>query len=183
MIGVGYVGLVTAVCFADLGHEVVCLDVNEERIEALRAGKVPIYEPGVDRLLARNRSRLRFTLDLGEVLDRCRIVFVCVDTPATHSGDADLSRVRAVVDALPRTGERFVLVMKSTVPVGTGEKVREDMDARGLGAPRLRGQPRVPARGPGRGRLHGARPDRDRRVRRRRRPRRGRPLRERAAHP
>ncbi len=133
VIGVGYVGLVTAVCFADLGHEVVCLDVNAERIEALRAGKVPIYEPGVDRLLARNRSRLRFTLDLAEVVDRCRIVFVCVDTPATYSGDADLSRVRAVVDALPRTGERFVLVMKSTVPVGTGEKVREDMDARGLG--------------------------------------------------
>jgi UDPglucose 6-dehydrogenase len=133
VIGVGYVGLVTAVCFADLGHEVVCLDVNEARIEALRAGKVPIYEPGVDRLLARNRSRLRFTLDLGEVVDRCRIVFVCVDTPATYSGDADLSRVRAVVDALPRTGERFVLVMKSTVPVGTGEKVREDMAARGLG--------------------------------------------------
>jgi UDPglucose 6-dehydrogenase len=133
VIGVGYVGLVTAVCFADLGHEVVCLDVNEARIEALRAGKVPIYEPGVDRLLARNRSRLRFTLDLAEVVDRCRIVFVCVDTPATYSGDADLSRVRAVVDALPRTGERFVLVMKSTVPVGTGEKVREDMDARGLG--------------------------------------------------
>jgi UDPglucose 6-dehydrogenase len=133
VIGVGYVGLVTAVCFADLGHEVVCLDVNAERIEALRSGKVPIYEPGVDRLLARNRARLRFTLDLGEVVGRCRIVFVCVDTPATYSGDADLSRVRAVVDALPPTGERFVLVMKSTVPVGTGEKVREDMDARGLG--------------------------------------------------
>jgi UDPglucose 6-dehydrogenase len=133
VIGVGYVGLVTAVCFADLGHEVVCLDVNAERIEALRTGKVPIYEPGVDRLLARNRARLRFTLDLGDVVGRCRIVFVCVDTPATYSGDADLSRVRAVVDALPRTGERFVLVMKSTVPVGTGEKVREDMDARGLG--------------------------------------------------
>jgi UDPglucose 6-dehydrogenase len=132
VIGVGYVGLVTAACFADLSHEVVCLDVKPERIEALRAGAVPIYEPGVDRLLQRNRSRLRFTLDLGEVVERCRIVFVCVDTPSTHSGDADLSRVRAVVDALPTTGERFVLVMKSTVPVGTGEKVREDMNARGL---------------------------------------------------
>ena len=100
----------------------------------MRCGRatVPIYEPGVDRLLQRNRSRLRFTLDLAEVIGRCRIVFVCVDTPATHSGDADLSRVRAVVDALPTTGERFVLVMKSTVPVGTGEKVRDDLDARGL---------------------------------------------------
>jgi UDPglucose 6-dehydrogenase len=133
VIGVGYVGLVTAVCFADLGYEVVCLDVNEERIAGLRAGRVPIYEPGVDRLLARNRSRLTFTLDLDDVLRRCRIIFVCVDTPATHSGDADLSRVRAVINALPATGERFVLVMKSTVPVGTGEKVREDMNARGLG--------------------------------------------------
>jgi UDPglucose 6-dehydrogenase len=132
VIGVGYVGLVTAACFADLGFDVVCLDVNEQRIELLRAGGVPIYEPGVDRLLALNRARLRFTLDLGDVLDRCRIVFVCVDTPATHSGDADLSRVRAVIDALPTTGERFVLVMKSTVPIGTGEKVREDLAARGL---------------------------------------------------
>jgi UDPglucose 6-dehydrogenase len=132
VIGVGYVGLVTAACFADLAHDVVCLDVKPDRIEALRAGAVPIYEPGVDRLLQRNRSRLRFTLDLAEVLDRCRIVFVCVDTPSTDSGDADLSRVRAVVNALPTTGERFVLVMKSTVPVGTGEKVRSDLDARGL---------------------------------------------------
>jgi UDPglucose 6-dehydrogenase len=132
VIGVGYVGLVTAACFADLAHDVVCLDVKPARIEALRAGAVPIYEPGVDRLLQRNRSRLRFTLDLPEVLDRCRIVFVCVDTPSTDSGDADLSRVRAVVNALPTTGERFVLVMKSTVPVGTGEKVRSDLDARGL---------------------------------------------------
>jgi UDPglucose 6-dehydrogenase len=132
VIGVGYVGLVTAACFADLGHEVVCLDIKPERIDALRAGTVPIYEPGVDQLLQRNRSRLQFTLDLSQVMERCRIVFVCVDTPATHSGDADLSRVRAVVDVLPTTGEKFVLVMKSTVPVGTGEKVREDLNARGL---------------------------------------------------
>ena len=104
MIGVGYVGLVTAACFADLGHDVVCLDIKPERIEALRAGSVPIYEPGVDRLLQRNRSRLRFTLDLADVIERCRIVFVCVDTPSTHSGDADLSRVRAVVDVLPTDG-------------------------------------------------------------------------------
>jgi UDPglucose 6-dehydrogenase len=133
VIGVGYVGLVTAACFADLGHEVVCLDVKPERIAALRDGTVPIYEPGVDRLLERNRARLRFTLELGDVLERCRIVFVCVDTPSTHSGDADLSRVRSVIDALPATGDRFILVMKSTVPVGTGEKVRSDLDARGLG--------------------------------------------------
>ena len=147
VIGVGYVGLVTAVCFADLGHEVVCLDVNEARIEALRAGKVPIYEPGVDRLLARNRSRLRFTLDLGEVVDRCRIVFVCVDTPATYSGDADLSRV-------PRRGRRAAAdgraVRARHEEHRPGRHRREG--ARGHGRarprpPRLRGQPRVPARG------------------------------------
>ena len=132
VIGVGYVGLVTAACFADLGHDVVCLDVKPERIEALRAGSVPIYEPGVDRLLERNRARLRFTLDLDELVGACRIAFVCVDTPSTHSGDADLSRVRAVVDSLPETGDRLILVMKSTVPVGTGGKLREDLDARGL---------------------------------------------------
>jgi UDPglucose 6-dehydrogenase len=132
VIGVGYVGLVTAACFADLGHEVVCLDVNAERIARLREGTVPIYEPGVDRLLERNRARMHFTLEIGDVLERCRIVFVCVDTPSTASGDADLSRVRAVIDALPQTGDRFILVMKSTVPVGTGEKVRSDLDAGGL---------------------------------------------------
>jgi len=132
VIGVGYVGLVTAACFAELGHEVVCLDVKPERIEALRNGSVPIYEPGVDRLLARNRARLRFTLELEDLVRSCPIAFVCVDTPATHSGDADLTRVRAVIDSLPETGERLVIVMKSTVPVGTGEKLRDDLDARGL---------------------------------------------------
>ena len=94
VIGVGYVGLVTAACFADLGHDVVCCDVNPDRIEALRAGRVPIYEPGVEPLLAakpgppdvHDRARRR--------AGRCRVVFVCVDTPPTASGDADLSRVR-----------------------------------------------------------------------------------------
>ena len=133
VIGVGYVGLVTAACFAELSHEVVCLDVKAERIEALRNGTVPIYEPGVDRLLARNHARLRFTLDIDDLVGSCRIAFVCVDTPATASGDADLTRVRAVIDSLPETDERLVIVMKSTVPVGTGEKLRGDLDARGLG--------------------------------------------------
>ena len=132
VIGVGYVGLVTAACFADLGHAVVCRDINPQRVADLKAGKVPIYEPGVDRLLERNRDRLTFTEDMGEVFDRCRVVFVCVDTPPTHSGDADLSRVNRVIDELPETTERFVLVMKSTVPVGTGDKVRTELEAHGL---------------------------------------------------
>jgi UDP-glucose 6-dehydrogenase len=124
---------VTAACFADLGHTVICRDINPDRIEALRNGDVPIYEPGVDRLLERNRERLEFTLDIDDVFERCRVVFVCVDTPPTHSGDADLSRVHRVIDELPRDGERFVLVMKSTVPVGTAAKVRAELAARGLG--------------------------------------------------
>ena len=132
VIGVGYVGLVTAACFADLGHEVVCRDINPARVEDLQAGRVPIYEPGVDQLLERNSSRLRFTLDLGELMERCRIAFVCVDTPPMASGDADLSRVQAVIDELPDTGERFVLVMKSTVPVGTGARLRHELDSRGM---------------------------------------------------
>jgi UDPglucose 6-dehydrogenase len=132
VIGVGYVGLVTAACFADLGHDVVCRDIDPARVEALNRGEVPIYEPGIDRLLDRNRARLRFTLELAELTDRCRVVFVCVDTPQMHSGDANLSRVHAVVDALPRQGERFVLVMKSTVPVGTGDRLRHELDARGM---------------------------------------------------
>jgi UDP-glucose 6-dehydrogenase len=132
VIGVGYVGLVTAACFADLGHSVVCRDINPQRVADLRAGKVPIYEPGVDRLLERNRGRLTFTEDMTEVFDRCRVVFVCVDTPPMHSGDADLSRVNRVIDELPDATERFVLVMKSTVPVGTGDKVRTELEARGL---------------------------------------------------
>ena len=132
MIGVGYVGLVTATCFADLGHTVICRDINPQRVADLREGRVPIYEPGIDRLLERNRERLTFTEDMGEVFDRCRVVFVCVDTPPMRSGDADLSRVNRVIDELPQQGDRFVLVMKSTVPVGTGDKVRAELEGRGL---------------------------------------------------
>jgi UDPglucose 6-dehydrogenase len=130
VIGVGYVGLVSAACFADLGHDVVCRDINPERIEMLRRREVPIYEPGIDALLSRNRERLHFTLDLAELLERCRIV--CVDTPQMHSGDADLSRVERVIDELPRSGDRFLLVMKSTVPVGTGDRLRAELDLRGM---------------------------------------------------
>jgi UDP-glucose 6-dehydrogenase len=132
VLGVGYVGLVTATCFADLGHRVVCRDIDPQRVADLREGRVPIYEPGIERLLERNRDRLTFTLEVGDLFEQCRIVFVCVDTPPMHSGDADLSRVSRVIDELPTGGDRFVLVMKSTVPVGTGDKVRAELDARGM---------------------------------------------------
>jgi UDPglucose 6-dehydrogenase len=132
VIGAGWVGLVTAACFADLGHEVVVRDVVPERIAQLDAGRVPIYEPGLSELLAANRERIRYTLDIADVFERTRIAFVSVPTPPTHSGDADLSAVWRVLDELPELEERTIIVMKSTVPVGTGEKVRHELDARGL---------------------------------------------------
>jgi UDPglucose 6-dehydrogenase len=129
--GAGWVGLVTGACFADLGHEVVIRDILSERIEALRGGRVPFHEPGVEELLARNRERLSFTVDAADLGD-CELLFVCVGTPPTYSGDADLTAVWHVVDELPVPDERTLLVMKSTVPVGTGEKVRAALESRGL---------------------------------------------------
>jgi UDPglucose 6-dehydrogenase len=128
--GAGWVGLVTGACFAELGHEVVVRDILPEKVEALRAGKVPFHEEDVPELLERNAERLAYTLDVAEVADGADFLFVCVDTPPTYSGDADLSRVWTVVDELPRLDERTVLVMKSTVPVGTGEKVTASSSAR-----------------------------------------------------
>ncbi|MGH3022448.1 MAG: UDP-glucose dehydrogenase family protein [Gaiellaceae bacterium] len=132
VLGAGWVGLVTAACFAELGHRVTVRDVLPERIAALSAGDVPIHEEGLADLLERNRDRLRFTLELGDVVETAGIVFACVGTPSTASGDADLSAVWRVVDELEGLEERLVLVMKSTVPVGTGERVRARLDARGL---------------------------------------------------
>ena len=131
--GAGYVGLVTGACFAELGHHVAVRDVVPEKIDALRRGEVPIYEPGLDELLARNRERLVFTTDVTEAIDGTEFVYVAVGTPPTVSGDADLSAVWTVIDELPDVDHRIVVAMKSTVPVGTGEKVRHRLDARGLG--------------------------------------------------
>ncbi len=130
--GAGWVGLVTGACFAELGHPVVVRDVVPEKIEKLRAGELPFHEADLPELLSKNRDRMRFTLDLEEVAQAGDFLFVCVDTPRTYSGDADLSRVWTVVDELPRLDRRALLVMKSTVPVGTGEKVRSGLETRGL---------------------------------------------------
>src|SRR5260221_1184806 len=133
MFGAGYVGLVTGACFADLGHEIVIRDVVPERIERLRAGEVPIYEPGLELVLERNKDRIRFTLDIAEAVDGAEFLYVAVGTPPTESGDADLTAVWSVVDELPQgLAGRPLLVMKSTVPVGTGLHVRARLDARGL---------------------------------------------------
>jgi UDPglucose 6-dehydrogenase len=130
VIGVGYVGLVTAAGFAELGRDVWCVDIDAERIEQLCAGEVPIHEPGLAEVLAAQRERLHFTTDLAEAVERARLLFVAVGTPPTYSGDADLSAVKAVVDALPEGG-RNVLVMKSTVPSGTGAAIKRTLAARG----------------------------------------------------
>jgi UDPglucose 6-dehydrogenase len=123
VIGAGWVGLVTAACFADLGHEVSVRDIVPEKIEALRRGDVPIYEPGLSELVAASSDRLHFTTEMGDVLSAAELLFCCVDTPPTYSGDADLSRVDAVVDELGNSRDHAI-VMKSTVPVGTGRGIR-----------------------------------------------------------
>jgi UDPglucose 6-dehydrogenase len=126
VVGAGWVGLVTASCFADLGHRVVARDIVAEKVESLSRGETTIHEPGLDDLLARNSERLTFTTEMDELLDAARLLFVCVDTPPTRSGDADLSRVGSVVEELPADSDH-VLVMKSTVPAGTGAAIRRDM--------------------------------------------------------
>jgi UDPglucose 6-dehydrogenase len=118
--------LVTAACFAEVGHRVVARDILPEKVEALSRGEITIHEPGLAELLSRNAERLAFTTDMGELLDAASLLFVCVDTPPTVSGDADLSRVRSVVAELS-AGGGHTLVMKSTVPAGTGHSIRRDL--------------------------------------------------------
>jgi UDPglucose 6-dehydrogenase len=119
VIGTGYVGLVSAAGFAELGSDVWCVDIDATKIERLRRGEVPIYEPGLEELLARNAARMHFSTDIADALEHSRLLFVAVGTPPTYSGDADLSAVHAVVNAIPASKDH-ALVMKSTVPCGTG---------------------------------------------------------------
>src|SRR5215203_5639414 len=122
VIGVGWVGAVTAACFAELGHEVWARDIVREKIESLSRGELPIHEPGLSELITGNAERLHFTTDMQEVVDHAQLLFCCVDTPPTYSGDADLSRVEAVIADLGAS-EGHAIVMKSTVPVGTGRSI------------------------------------------------------------
>jgi len=123
VIGTGYVGLVTAAGFAELGSEVWCVDVDVDKVARLTGGEMPIYEPGLAECVARNRQRMHFSTELAPALEHARLLFVAVGTPPTYSGDADLSAVHAVVDAMPPS-DHHALVMKSTVPVGTGAAIR-----------------------------------------------------------
>ena len=127
VIGTGYVGLVSASCFADLGHEVIGVDCDRDRIRLLQEGKVPFYEPGLQEVLQRAQScgRLRFTIDTAEAVRNSEVIFITVGTPPRDNGDADLSAVTAATEAIASamTGYRLI-VEKSTVPVGTGERMR-----------------------------------------------------------
>jgi UDPglucose 6-dehydrogenase len=132
VIGTGYVGLVTAAGFAEIGNDVWCVDVDASKIERLKRGEVPIYEPGLAECLARNAERLHFSTDLEPALEHARLLFVAVGTPPTYSGDPDLSAVHSVVGAMPAS-DRHALVMKSTVPVGTGASIKREFSRQGKG--------------------------------------------------
>jgi UDPglucose 6-dehydrogenase len=128
VVGAGYVGLVTGAVFADLGNDVVCVDKIAEKIAALNAGRMPLYEPGLEEMVARNAAdrRLTFTTDLRAAVRRSEIVFIAVGTPPKENGETDLSAVEAVAAGIGAAMERYtVVVNKSTVPVGTGELVRD----------------------------------------------------------
>lgn len=142
IVGTGYVGLVSGACFAEMGINVTCVDVNKEKIESLMRGEIPIYEPGLDEMVLRNHTegRLNFTTDLTTCLDDVDIVFSAVGTPPDEDGSADLQYVLAVARTFGRYIKKYtILVTKSTVPVGTAKKVKaviqEELDKRGRQIP------------------------------------------------
>src|ERR1700680_3762444 len=128
IIGTGYVGLVSGTCFAESGNEVVCVDIDQARVEQLNAGRIPIYEPGLEELVRRNtrESRLQFTTDLKQAVSQSMVSFIAVGTPMSASGAADLTGVlKAAQDVARAAAGYHVIVIKSTVPVGTNDRVRE----------------------------------------------------------
>lgn len=127
IVGTGYVGLVSGTCFAEMGVNVTCVDIDENKIERLKKGEVPIYEPGLDEMVLRNNreGRLNFTTDLAQIIDDVEVVFSAVGTPPDEDGNADLQYVLAVARTFGRNIKKYtVLVTKSTVPVGTAAKVK-----------------------------------------------------------
>jgi UDPglucose 6-dehydrogenase len=138
VIGTGYVGLVTGTCFSDLGNQVVCLDVDSERIENLKQGIMPIYEPGLEQLVDQNvrAGRLTFTTDMHTALDHADFAFIAVGTPSGVDGEADLQYVRSAAEAIADIVEYpLVIVNKSTVPVGTGDWLADILFKRRAGKP------------------------------------------------
>jgi len=140
VVGSGYVGLVTGTCFADMGNDVWCVDIDEKKIENLKKGVIPIYEPGLEEMVRRNHEegRLKFTTSIKEALDESLFVYIAVGTPPGEDGSADLQHVLAVAKEIGRTMERYVVVVnKSTVPVGTADRVRAairgELENRGRG--------------------------------------------------
>ena len=134
VIGVGYVGLVTGTCFADLGNQVICLDIAEDKIARLQRGEMPIYEPGLEELVARNiaAQRLHFTNKYHEAIPNADFIFIAVGTPSGVDGEADLKYVRMAAESIAETLTHYaVIVNKSTVPVGTGDSVAEILAERG----------------------------------------------------
>src|ERR1035437_7180090 len=139
IVGSGYVGLVTGTCFSEVGLDVVCVDINEEKINNLKQGIVPIYEPSLEEMLISNmkKGRLDFTTSLTEALVDCEVLFIAVGTPPDEDGSADLRYVLAVArDCGKNINDYLVVVTKSTVPVGTAGKVKaavqEELDKRGV---------------------------------------------------
>lgn len=139
VVGTGYVGLVSGTCFAEMGVNVTCVDVNEEKITRLLQGQIPIYEPGLEEMVLRNHreGRLNFTTDITTCLDNVDVVFSAVGTPPDEDGSADLTYVLEVARTVGRNMKKYlILVTKSTVPVGTAKKVkaaiREELDKRGV---------------------------------------------------
>ncbi|MCH8872413.1 UDP-glucose/GDP-mannose dehydrogenase family protein, partial [candidate division KSB1 bacterium] len=130
IVGTGYVGLVAGTCFADTGNEVICVDVDKTKIDALNKGEIPIYEPGLKDMVARNmkEERLFFTMDSKYAVEKSEVIFIAVDTPADEDGSVDLKHVLAVARDIGKYMNGFkVVVDKSTVPVGTAEKVTAEI--------------------------------------------------------
>jgi UDPglucose 6-dehydrogenase len=128
VIGIGYVGLVTGTCFAETGNDVVCVDIDHEKVKRLVAGEMPIYEPGLEKLFLRNQKegRLNFTTSLEEGVENAEIIFLALPTPPGEDGHADLKYILAVAESLGKIINHYVVIIdKSTVPVGTADKVRE----------------------------------------------------------
>ncbi len=164
--GTGYVGLVTGACLAEVGHNVVCIDIDQGKVDRLNQGQLPIWEPGLDAIVARNvgEGRLRFTTDVARAVAHAEIQFIAVGTPPDEDGSADLQYVLAVAESVARNMAGYkVMVNKSTVPVGTADRVRERVAAvlaeRGVELPLRRGvEPGIPQGRGGGGRLPQARP-------------------------